>query len=81
MTRDEYLLNALEQWRLWGPEISTEEIKPIMELMLYHTKEEPIKIGIRRFFVICRQRYMELKNGDNVEDKDSDIRCCDNSGA
>lgn len=63
MTRDEYLKNALEQWKLWGPEISCEEIKPIMELMLYHTKE---KIGIREFFVACRKRYMEL---NNVEEK------------
>lgn len=61
MTRDEYLENALEQWKLWGPpKISCEEIKPIMELMLYHSKE---KIGIREFFVICRKRYMELNNG------------------
>ena len=78
MTRDKYLENALEQWKLWGPEISSEEIKPIMELMLYHI-EEPIRVGIRRFFVICRNRYMELKNAECVEDKNDNNRCCDNS--
>ena len=73
MTRDEYLENALGQWKLWGPtNISCEDIKPIMELMLYHVKEEPIEIGIRKFFVTCRKRYMELNNG---ADKSSDSRC------
>jgi len=91
MNRDEYLENALEQWRLWGPEkISCEQIKPIMELMLYHTKtaisgggvrelrqEEEIRIGIRRFFIACRKRYMELNDG--AEDKGSDNRCSINN--
>ena len=76
MTRDEYLENALEQWKLWGPtNISCEDIKPIMELMLYHTKEQ--KLGIREFFVICRKRYVELNNG--AEDKSSDNRCSVNN--
>jgi len=47
-----------------------------MELMLYHVKEEPIEIGIRKFFVTCRKRYMELNNG---ADKSSDSRCGTNN--
>jgi len=58
MTRDQYLDNALKQWKLFE-QIPINKIRPFMELLLYYM-DEPIKIELKRFSSVAKKRYIEF---------------------
>ena len=71
MTRDKYLENALEQWKIWVGSsvlITEEQIKPVMELLLYYVKP-PVKLPMEKFIQTAYKRYMEVFGTDGFGTK------------